>query len=65
MQNDWLLNRFIKSSLYFVFDLWAQSWRRTHGRGDVIVVRFADDFVVGCQHRFKAKRFLEEVKERF
>ena len=36
--------------LHYVFDLWARQWRRRHARGDMIVVRFADDFVVGFQH---------------
>jgi group II intron reverse transcriptase/maturase len=51
--------------LHYVFDLWVQNWRRKHARGDVIVVRFADDFVVGFEHRFEAKRFLLELKQRF
>ena len=37
--------------LHYVFDLWAHQWRQRHARGDVIVVRFADDFVVGFEHR--------------
>ena len=36
--------------LHYVFDLWAEQWRKRHARGDVIIVRFADDFVVGFQH---------------
>ena len=51
--------------LHYVFDLWAQRWRKRHARGDVIIVRFADDFVVGFQHRSEAKRFLSELRERF
>ena len=51
--------------LHYVFDLWVQRWRRTQARGDVVVVRFADDFVVGFQHRFEAERFLVELRERF
>ncbi len=42
--------------LHFVFDLWAQRWRRKQARGDVAVVRFADDFVVGFEHRAEAER---------
>jgi group II intron reverse transcriptase/maturase len=51
--------------LHYVFDLWVQQWRRKQARGNVIVVRFADDFVVGFQHRFEAQRFLSDVKQRF
>jgi RNA-directed DNA polymerase len=48
-----------------VFDLWVQRWRQKQARGDVIVVRFADDFVVGFEHRVEAERFLAELRERF
>jgi RNA-directed DNA polymerase len=51
--------------LHYVFDLWAHRWRKTHARGDVIVVRYADDFIVGFQHRADAERFLAELRERF
>ena len=51
--------------LHYVFDLWVQRWRRTQARGDVVVVRFADDFVVGFEHREEADRFLTELRERF
>jgi group II intron reverse transcriptase/maturase len=51
--------------LHYVFDLWVQHWRQTQARGDVIVVRFADDFVVGFQHRPEAERFLAELRQRF
>jgi RNA-directed DNA polymerase len=51
--------------LHYVFDLWVQRWRQKQARGDVIVVRFADDFVVGFQHRIEAERFLAELRERF
>jgi RNA-directed DNA polymerase len=51
--------------LHYVFDLWAQRWRRTQAHGDVIVVRYADDFIVGVQHRADAERFLAERRERF
>jgi hypothetical protein len=50
--------------LHHVFDLWTQQWREVQARGDVIVVRFADDFVVGFQYRDEAKRFLAELRER-
>jgi RNA-directed DNA polymerase len=51
--------------LHHVFALWAQRWRRTHAHGDVIVVRYADDFIVGFQHRADAERFLADLRERF
>jgi RNA-directed DNA polymerase len=51
--------------LHFVFDLWTHHWRRKRARGDVVVVRFADDFVVGFEHRHEAERFLIELGERF
>lgn len=51
--------------LHHVFDLWVQRWRKRQARGDVVVVRFADDFVVGFQHRQEADRFLAELRERF
>lgn len=51
--------------LHYVFDLWAEQWRRTRAHGDVIIVRYADDFVVGFQHESDAKAFLAELRERF
>jgi len=51
--------------LHYVLDLWADQWRQMHARGEVIIVRYADDFVVGFQHESDARRFLEELRERF
>src|SRR6266700_2414498 len=51
--------------LHYVFDLWARRWRKTQAHGDVIVVRYADDVIVGFQHRADAERFLAELRERF
>ena len=51
--------------LHYVLDLWVERWRKTQAKGDVIVVRFADDFVVGIQHREKAEQLLAELRERF
>ena len=51
--------------LHYVLDLWAHHWRKTHARGEVILVRWADDFVVGFQHQWEAEQFLTELKERF
>jgi RNA-directed DNA polymerase len=50
--------------LHYVFDLWIQHWRQHHATGDVIVLRYADDVVVGFEHRADAERLLEEWKER-
>jgi len=50
--------------LHYVFDLWVQRWRTTQAHGDVVVVRYADDFIVGFQHKSEAVRFLADVKER-
>jgi RNA-directed DNA polymerase len=50
--------------LHYVFDLWADQWRRRHARGDVLLVRFADDYVAGFQHRDDAERFLAELRDR-
>ncbi len=51
--------------LHYVFDLWADQWRKTRTTGDVIIVRYADDFVVGFQHESDARRFAEDLRERF
>jgi group II intron reverse transcriptase/maturase len=51
--------------LHYVFDLWAHQWRTRHARGDMILSRFADDFVVGFEHRDDAERFLADLRERF
>jgi RNA-directed DNA polymerase len=50
--------------LHYVLDLWAHQWRRKYATGDVILVRYADDFVMGFQHRAEAERFLEALRER-
>jgi RNA-directed DNA polymerase len=50
--------------LHYVLDLWAVRWRRCEATGDMIIVRYADDFIVGFQHESDARRFLEEMRER-
>jgi len=50
--------------LHYVFDLWVEAWRKKVATGDVIVVRYADDLVMGFQHRAEAERFLDEFRER-
>jgi group II intron reverse transcriptase/maturase len=50
--------------LHHVFDLWVEAWRKKVARGQVVVVRYADDLVVGFQSRTEAERFLKEFQER-
>jgi group II intron reverse transcriptase/maturase len=50
--------------LHYVFDLWVEVWRQKVASGEVVVVRYADDLVVGFQHRNDAERFLKEFRER-
>ena len=49
--------------LHHVLDLWTDAWRKT-ARGDVIIVRYADDFVMGFQYRNEADLFLQQLQER-
>ena len=51
--------------LHYVLDLWAERWRKTRAHGEVILVRYADDFIVGFQHESDARRFQQELAERF
>src|SRR4029078_3496250 len=51
--------------LHYVFDLWVQKWRTTQTRDDVVVVRYADDTIIGFQRRDDAERFLAELRDRF
>jgi group II intron reverse transcriptase/maturase len=50
--------------LHYVFDLWAERWRRREATGDMIMVRYADDIVVGFQHEGEARRFRDAMRER-
>ena len=50
--------------LHYVFDLWAHQWRTRHARGDMVIVRFADDAVVGFEHRDDAERFWADLRDR-
>jgi hypothetical protein len=50
--------------LHYVLDLWVRRWREKYAGGDVIIVRYADDFIVGFQHLADAKRFLRELRIR-
>jgi RNA-directed DNA polymerase len=50
--------------LHYVLDLWAVRWRQREATGDMIIVRYADDFIIGFQHESDARRFLDEMRER-
>jgi RNA-directed DNA polymerase len=50
--------------LHYALDLWAERWRRREATGDMIIVRYADDFIVGFQHEADARRFLDTMRER-
>jgi RNA-directed DNA polymerase len=49
---------------HYVLDLWAHQWRKRHARGEVVITRFADDFVVGFEHRSDAERFWADLRRR-
>src|SRR5216683_2260079 len=51
--------------LHYVLDQWAQWWRKRNALGDMIIMRFADDFVVGFEHQRDARQFLTDLRERF
>jgi RNA-directed DNA polymerase len=51
--------------LHYVFDRWARQWRLRQAHGDVVITRFADDFVVGFEHEGDARQFLADLRERF
>lgn len=51
--------------LHYVFDLWVHRWRQTRADGEIIVVRFADDFIVGFECKSDAERFLSDLRDRF
>jgi RNA-directed DNA polymerase len=51
--------------LHYVLDEWVRDWRKKGACGEVIIVRFADDYVMGFQYRYEAEKFLKELKERF
>src|SRR3954467_9413279 len=50
--------------LHYALDLWTERWRRREATGDMIIVRYADDFIIGFQHEEDARRFLDEMRER-
>ena len=50
--------------LHYVFDLWADRWRRREATGNMVMVRYADDIVVGFERETDARRFWDEMRER-
>jgi len=50
--------------LHYVLDLWVDAWRKKKATGDVIIVRYADDAVLGFQQQHDAEQFLEQLRER-
>jgi group II intron reverse transcriptase/maturase len=50
--------------LHYVLDLWVERWRRHRATGDMVIVRYADDFIVGFEHETDARRFLDEMRKR-
>jgi group II intron reverse transcriptase/maturase len=50
--------------LHYVIDLWAEQWRRREAKGDMIIVRYADDLVAGFEHEAEARRFLDAMRAR-
>jgi group II intron reverse transcriptase/maturase len=50
--------------LHYGLDLWAERWRRREAKGDMIIVRYADDLIVGFEHETDARRFLDAMRER-
>ena len=50
--------------LHYVLDLWVHQWRKRHARGKVIIVRYADDFVMGFQYETDARRMAKALDER-
>src|SRR5882724_2329348 len=50
--------------LHYALDLWVERWRQHEATGDMIIVRYADDFIVGFQHEVDAQRFLDEMRTR-
>lgn len=50
--------------LHYVLDGWVKKWRKTRARGDLIIVRYADDFVIGCQYQNEARQFYRDLRQR-
>jgi RNA-directed DNA polymerase len=50
--------------LHYALDQWAERWRRREATGDMVIVRYADDFIIGFEHEVDARRFLDEMRKR-
>jgi group II intron reverse transcriptase/maturase len=50
--------------LHYTFDLWADRWRRREATGNMVMVRYADDIIIGFEHETDARRFWDEMRER-
>jgi RNA-directed DNA polymerase len=50
-----------KQYLHYVFDLWSHAWRQKKASGAVIIIRYADDIVLGFQHEREARAFLHDL----
>ncbi len=50
--------------LHYVFDLWAHAWRRKKATGDMLIIRYADDDVLGFEHEGEARAFLQDMQQR-
>jgi RNA-directed DNA polymerase len=50
--------------LHYVLDQWVTEWRKVHAKGDAVIARYADDFVLGFQYRYEAESFLKQLRER-
>lgn len=55
----------LRPYLHYVFDLWAHQWRQRHCQGDVRLVRFVDDIIVGFEKRHEAEQFQDALWQRF
>ena len=60
----WLRAGVLEDGIHYVFDLWAERWRRREATGDMIMIRYADDLVVGFQHESDARRFWDAMRDR-
>jgi RNA-directed DNA polymerase len=65
LDHDWLAKFVEQIYLHYVLDRWVRQWRQRQAHGDVIITRFADDFVAGFEHQADAQQFLSDLRERF
>lgn len=60
-----ITKRKVNVFLHYVFDLWIHDWRKRQAKGEVTIVRYADDFVIGFREESDARRCLSALRERF